>query len=172
AERRDDDLALARFVVLAPPPQSPATAKLTLAQLHSRSGTAALLLFPLVAAAIGLAIGSVDGLVCRMPGRALLGGGIGLLIGFIGGFLSSILANLAYAPLNKLALGQLASDTGGLSTLGFVLQMGGRSLAWCFAGMAMGLGQGIALRSKRLLLYGFIGGVVGGLLGGLFFDPI
>jgi hypothetical protein len=38
--------------------------------------------------------------------------------------------------------------------------------------MAMGLGQGIALRSKRLLLYGFIGGIVGGLLGGLLFDPI
>jgi hypothetical protein len=45
-------------------------------------------------------------------------------------------------------------------------------MAWCLAGMAMGLGQGIALRSSRLLLYGFIGGVVGGLLGGLFFDPI
>src|SRR5262249_13153211 len=40
------------------------------------------------------------------------------------------------------------------------------------AGMAMGLGQGVALRSKRLLLFGFIGGVVGGLLGGALFDPI
>jgi hypothetical protein len=36
----------------------------------------------------------------------------------------------------------------------------------------MGLGQGIALRSMKLLLYGLIGGVVGGLLGGLLFDPI
>ena len=36
----------------------------------------------------------------------------------------------------------------------------------------MGLAQGIALRSKRLLLYGLLGGVVGGLLGGLLFDPI
>src|SRR5256885_13193801 len=38
--------------------------------------------------------------------------------------------------------------------------------------MAMGLGQGIALRSRRLLIYGLLGGVVGGLLGGLLFDPI
>jgi hypothetical protein len=53
-----------------------------------------------------------------------------------------------------------------------MLQMVGRSLAWCLAGCAMGLGQGIALRSKRLLIYGLIGGVVGGLLGGLLFDPI
>ena len=36
----------------------------------------------------------------------------------------------------------------------------------------MGLGQGIALRSKRLLAYGFFGGIIGGLLGGLLFDPI
>jgi len=36
----------------------------------------------------------------------------------------------------------------------------------------MGLGQGIALRSKRLLAYGFLGGVIGGLLGGLLFDPL
>ena len=59
-----------------------------------------------------------------------------------------------------------------MSTFGFVLQLIGRSLAWCLAGMAMGLGQGIALRSKRLVLYGFLGGIVGGLLGGLLFDPI
>ncbi len=39
-------------------------------------------------------------------------------------------------------------------------------------GVAMGLGQGIALRSKRLLIYGLLGGVVGGLLGGMLFDPI
>jgi hypothetical protein len=43
---------------------------------------------------------------------------------------------------------------------------------WACIGMAMGLGQGIALRSKRLLLYGFMGGVIGGLLGGMLFDPI
>ncbi len=36
----------------------------------------------------------------------------------------------------------------------------------------MGLGQGIALRSKRMVVNGLIGGVVGGLLGGMLFDPI
>ena len=50
--------------------------------------------------------------------------------------------------------------------------MTGRGLAWCLAGAAMGLGQGIALRSGRLLLYGLLGGLIGGLLGGLLFDPI
>ena len=50
--------------------------------------------------------------------------------------------------------------------------MSGRGIAWCLAGMAMGLGQGIALRSGRLLFYGLLGGAIGGLLGGLLFDPI
>jgi len=38
--------------------------------------------------------------------------------------------------------------------------------------MTMGLGQGLSLRSARLLLYGFLGGILGGLFGGMFFDPV
>ncbi|HUK92362.1 MAG TPA: FHA domain-containing protein, partial [Blastocatellia bacterium] len=76
-----------------------------------------------------------------------------------------------YAPITKLAMHQ-GGTGGGLSTFGFVLQLFGRSLAWALAGTAMGLGQGLALRSKRLLIYGLVGGVAGGLFGGLLFDPI
>ena len=47
-----------------------------------------------------------------------------------------------------------------------------RSLAWTIAGMAMGLGQGFALKSSKLKFNGFVGGMVGGLLGGLLFDPL
>jgi hypothetical protein len=76
-----------------------------------------------------------------------------------------VLAELVYAPLTHWAAGHPG-------TLGFGLQTSGRGLAWAMAGMAMGFGQGIALRSRRLLLYGFLGGLIGGLLGGLLFDPI
>jgi len=69
-------------------------------------------------------------------------------------------------------MAQMAPGGGGFTTFAFMVQMTGRALAWSLAGMAMGLGQGIALRSGRLLLYGLIGGVVGGLFGGLLFDPI
>jgi hypothetical protein len=131
-----------------------------------------LAIFPVVAALIGLAIGGADGLVCRLGRRGLLCGGVGLIVGFLGGFFSSILANLVYAPLTMLAVQQSGEGPGGLTTLGFLTQVGGRGLAWLLAGMAMGLGQGIALRSGRLLLYGFLGGAIGGLLGGLLFDPI
>lgn len=160
----------AAFLVRSPTPQSPSQAKYTLHQLHSRQIAAGLLLFPLIAGFIGLFVGAADGVVCRVPRRAIMCGLVGLFIGFVGGLVSSIIAEIAYAPLHHLAMRQ--AQTGGLTPFGFVLQLIGRSLAWCFAGSAMGLGQGIALRSKRLLIYGLLGGLVGGLLGGLLFDPI
>jgi hypothetical protein len=169
---REIDLAIGEFVVRSPPPLPAERAKMTLDQLSARSHAAGLLLFPLVAGLIGLCIGAADGLVCRLPRRALLSGLVGLLVGFVGGFVSGILASIAYAPLTQLAMRQSTEGAASLSTFGFVIQMLGRSLAWCLAGMAMGIGQGIALRSKRLLIYGLLGGVVGGLLGGLLFDPI
>jgi hypothetical protein len=128
-------------------------------------------LFPLMAGFIGLSLGAVDGIICRMPRRALLSGLIGLAVGFIGGFISNILAEIIYAPLNHLAMNH-TGGSGSLSSFGFMIQMIGRSLAWALAGSAMGLGQGIALRSPRLLIYGLLGGILGGLLGGLLFDPI
>jgi hypothetical protein len=144
----------------------------TLQQLLSRKRISGLLLFPLVAGLIGLFVGAVDGIICRLPRRSLLCGGVGLLVGLLGGFVCDIAAEVAYAPLTHLAVKQSADSSSGLSTLGFVIQVFGRSLAWGMVGVAMGLGQGIALRSKRLLIYGLLGGVVGGLLGGMLFDPI
>ncbi len=167
-----ESVAICLFVKLSPPEQSPERASMTISQLNARSEASSMLLFPLIAGFIGLAIGSVDGVVCRLLRRALLCGAIGLLVGFIGGYISSILAGLVYMPLNRLAMAQMGNTLGSLTPFGFLVQMTGRGLAWCLAGMAMGLGQGIAMRSKRLLLYGFLGGIIGGLLGGLLFDPV
>ena len=166
-----DNVTLCNFVQRSPKTQSPRQAKLTLDQLNRRASVAGLTLFAVVAGMIGLFIGAADGLICRLPRRALLCGSVGLLVGIVGGFVCSIAANVAYAPLSTLAM-KTSESSSSLNTLGFVIQMFGRSLAWCLAGVAMGLGQGIALRSKRLLVYGLLGGVVGGLFGGLLFDPI
>lgn len=173
ASNRDHDeetAVFARFVERSPEPISEKRAQLTLEQLASRNSAAGLLLFPTVAGLIGLFIGAADGIVCRLPRRAIFSGLVGLFVGFVGGFIMSIVASIVYAPLNLLA--EKSGQNSSLGIMGFAIQMGGRSLAWALAGMAMGLGQGIALRSSRLLLYGLVGGVVGGLLGGLFFDPI
>ena len=163
---------IAMFVVPDPAPNPPKKALRTLETLSAQTSAAGMVLFAVVAALIGLAIGAVDGIGCHLLRRAMVAGGIGLVVGFIGGFVSGFLANIAYAPINALAMKQEGDSAAGLTTFGFLIQMGGRSLGWCLAGMAMGLGQGIALRSSRLLIYGFLGGVIGGLLGGLLFDPI
>jgi len=167
-----EGLGIAAFVDPDPPPAVRTGRPLTLYEMATRQEWIGRLLFPLVAALVGLAIAAADGLICRLWRRVLIAGTVGLLVGFIGGFVSGILAELVYAPLTMMAMQQEGEGAGGLSTVGFMIQMGGRGLAWALAGVAMGLGQGIALRSSRLLLYGFLGGAIGGLLGGLLFDPI
>ncbi len=158
-------------VLTDPPPQMESKGKQTRQQQKARNNASSLLILPLTASLIGLALGAADGMVCRLPRRALLGGGVGLLAGFIGGFVFSFIAGQVYHPINEAASEHIAA-AGKITPFAFTVQILGRTLAWTLAGMAMGLGQGIALRSKRLLIYGFIGGVIGGLLGGLLFDPI
>lgn len=167
-----EDIAIAYYI--DPHPATPAKGKaLTPVKEQSRtSSTAGLLLFSVIAAMIGLGIGAADGIVCRLPRRALLGGIVGFLIGAVGALFMSIVSEVVYAPLTDIATARIASDSSSWRAFGFLLQMIARMLAWAFAGTAMGLGQGIALRSKRLLTYGLLGGTIGGLLGGLLFDPL
>lgn len=168
--RGASDAGMGIFLVIDPPSLAEQTPSVS--QQNARTAAAAILLFPLVAGFVGLCIGAVDGAICRLPRRAFLAGAVGLLVGFIGGFISSILATLAYVPMHHLAMYLRGDGGGALTSFGFTMQMIGRGLAWGLAGTAMGLGQGIALRSTRLFLYGLLGGVIGGLLGGLLFDPI
>lgn len=167
----EEGIPVATFLVRSPSPSAD-SGKMTLEQLQSKERLYGLLLFPLVAGLIGLFVGAADGLICHLPRRALLCGAVGLVVGLVGGFVCDIAAEIAYAPLTQLAMKQSKNPAFGLSTLGFVVQVFGRTLAWGMVGVAMGLGQGIALRSKRLLIYGLLGGVIGGLLGGMLFDPI
>ncbi len=167
-----EDLAIAFYIDPAPagPPRGKGLEPL--ADQSARNTTMSFLVFSIVAGMIGLGVGAADGVVCHLPRRALLGGLVGLLVGFVGGLLSHVIANVIYIPLTHMATEQLSSSSEGARSLGFLLQMVARMFAWTLAGSAMGLGQGIALRSKRLLSYGFLGGVIGGLLGGLLFDPL
>lgn len=165
-------IALALFVDPSPPASKREKGSLGIARVAARTMFVNLTLFGLIAGLVGLAIGAADGLICRAMSRALLGGGIGLLVGVVGGVIFGVLGSLVYGLLSGLA--QVGSGEGfrQLSTFGFVAQTASRAFAWMLAGMAMGLGQGIALRSMRLFLYGLLGGILGGLIGGLFFDPI
>ncbi len=167
-----EKISYAVNVELNPPAQTPADADQSLNAISARHQAISMFIFPLVAAMIGLGIGATDGIACRLVRRALLAGAVGLIIGLLGGFVSSVIANIVYTPLTELASRQSGDAIGSFSTSGFLVQMGGRSLAWAFAGVAMGLGQGMAMRSSKLALYGLIGGILGGLIGGLLFDPV
>jgi hypothetical protein len=166
------EFGIAHFI--DPNPGQAASGKLLepLREQHRSHETAAMLMFATVAALIGLGIGATDGIVCRIPQRAIIGGLVGALVGFVGGLVSGVMAGILYTPLTHAARSQLASSSATVRSIGFLLQMVARMLAWTLAGAAMGLGQGIALRSSKLLSYGFLGGIIGGMLGGLLFDPL
>src|SRR3954466_11310145 len=72
---------LVGFRAQVDPTPSPKLASMDLQQQVAQQQAASMILLPLPAALIGLALGAADGIVCRLPRRALLGGGVGLLAG-------------------------------------------------------------------------------------------
>ena len=135
---------------------------------------AALLMFPVVAGCVGLFLGAAEGIMCRNISRAFVSGGIGLAVGFVGGLIAIIPTGIIFSLMSTLAFSfwenpQMNEMPTGLALL--ILMMG-RAAAWSVAAIPAGIGQGIALREKKVILNGLIGGVLGGLLGGLLFDPI
>jgi hypothetical protein len=132
------------------------------------------LLFPVVASCVGLFLGAAEGIICRNLLRALRCGAVGLGIGFVGGVIALIPAGVIFSFMSALAL-HLWEDPQpnqmptGLALLVFIM---GRAAAWSVASIPAGMGQGIALREKKVIINGLVGGVLGGLVGGLLFDPI
>ena len=147
-----------------------------LARLERRERWVGMGFFSIVGCLIALLVGSVEGLLSFNLRRAALCGGLGCAIGFAGGLAGIIPAGMIYAVSNLLTLGLLGDididsfqDVHGLPLF---TQIVGRSLAWGAVGMTLALGQGVAVKSKRLIFNGLIGGCLGGLFGGMFFDPI
>jgi hypothetical protein len=128
-----------------------------------------LAVFPVIAAFVGLFVAAADGILSRAWRRAALSGLVGLASGLALGLVTSFLGELVYSA-GRGFVESLADGEDSLPAL--LAQMATRSLAWAVTGMAMGLGQGIALRSRKLLVNGLLGGTMGALLGGLLFDPI
>jgi len=135
---------------------------------------ASVLLFPTVAGCIGLFLGAAEGAMCRNPQRAFQSAVVGLGVGFGGGLLSLMVAGAIFIITVKIAV---AFDPGMVmgrmpQGFAFLVFMMGRGAAWAAAAIPAGIGQGIALKEKKVALNGLLGGVLGGLIGGLLFDPI
>ena len=134
-----------------------------------------ILLFPMVAAFIGLFLGAAEGVMCRNPLRALISASVGLGVGFGGGLIALFAGEFVYKLMAVVAVSfmknqlQPGQRPGGFPLLILIM---GRGAAWAILGIPAGLGQGIALRDKKVAMNGLLGAVLGGLLGGLVFDPI
>ena len=143
-------------------------------EIHERVNPAGLLIFPTVAAGVGLFLGAAEGIMCRNAQRAVISGAVGLGIGFVGGIVVLIPTEILFAAMSALAVSVWKEPRQGVAPTGLALLilMMGRGAAWAIASIPAGLGQGIALREKRVIFNGVVGGVLGGLLGGILFDPI
>lgn len=135
---------------------------------------AAILIFPVVAGFIGLFLGAAEGIMCRNPVRAIISGSVGLGIGFAGALVAWIPTAFVFGLMRTLAI-SLRRDPesdempSGIALLVFMM---GRAVAWAMISIPSGMGQGIALREKKVIINGVVGGVLGGMLGGMLFDPI
>ena len=141
---------------------------------NKQAGIAFLMLIS-VGGMAGLMIGAAEGILARNYGRAARSGLIGLGIGVGGGLASAIIAGLVMmlvALVGVAIVGEHAAGDPAHHFSGFLLLMIWRSIAWTLLFMAVGLGPGIALKSKKMALNGFLGGMIGGAIGGLLFDPI
>jgi hypothetical protein len=151
------------------PGEAPA-GQLSMAAVHVRDMLLGLLVFPIIAALVSLFVAAADGVLSHAWRRAALCAVVGLACGLALGLVTSAVGEVAYHWTEKAVFA--ITDDMGSSVLGFLAQMVSRGLSWAITGVAMGLGQGIALRSKRMVVNGLLGGMVGGLLGGMLFDPI
>jgi hypothetical protein len=135
---------------------------------------ASILLFPVVAATVGLFLGAAEGIICRNPLRALRCGAVGLGIGFVGGFIALIPTGFVFSIMKEIAFSLWddpqpnAMPTG----LALLVLMMGRAAAWSIVAIPAGMGQGIALGERKVIVNGIVGALLGGLIGGLLFDPI
>lgn len=134
-----------------------------------------LLLFLSVGGLAGLMIGSMEGILARNFRRAVKAGLAGLAIGFGGGLISILLAGIVaeiIIPIGVGIIGMEAAMNPARHFSGFILNVIIRSLLWAVVCMAVGLGPGIGIKSKKYALNGFLGGIIGGAIGGMLFDPI
>jgi hypothetical protein len=141
---------------------------------HGGSRLVGFMLFPTVAAFVGLFLGAVEGIMCRNFLRAAMSAAVGLGIGFVGGLVALIPAGLVFAVMTTLAV-QVGGPPGPDDMphgFGLLLLIMGRGAAWAIVSIPAGIGQGIAIREKKVFFNGMLGAVLGGLLGGLMFDPV
>jgi len=139
---------------------------------NEASGLFDWLLFPPVAGSIGLFLGAAEGIMCRNVSRAITSGIVGLAIGLIGGAIMVIPGKILFTLAAVLAINFMEQGQEEPSGLPYFIMMIGRAGAWALIAIPAGIGQGIALRERKVALNGLLGALLGGIIGGFFFDPL
>jgi hypothetical protein len=121
---------------------------------------------PLIVALMCLGFAIAESIVERSTRKALIRGGLGLLLGVVLGFLFYGTANIIYSIGLGLCHAIGAQTTHNPST------WVARGIAWMVFGAAGGVVYGIIGQSMRKTGYGALGGAIGAGLGGFVFDPI
>ncbi|MCX7013721.1 MAG: FHA domain-containing protein [Candidatus Sumerlaeota bacterium] len=132
------------------------------AEIRGRKIAKSALWFAIIGAFIGLGLGAAEGAVSRAYQAAVVAGLVGGLAGFIGGGIAGGMAQILYV-----ALLSAQSEQGSLG-----LQILARTMGWGLAGMLLGIGQAIPMKSAKKIRNGLLGGLAGGLIGGFLFDSI
>ena len=152
-------------------PSTPAQAMTTGDQVGDDGGWSGILLFPLTAIFIAVAMLVAEGMSTRNWVRMIDRVMIGILLTVVFSF-------LAYVPVFIVLIIRDLAASGDWTSLHdmpittFIVFAAGRSAAWACMGAGLGLGMNIARATKSQLRNSVIGGTLGGALGGLFFDPI
>ena len=140
-------------------------------QIESGNNFAALLLFPLTAVFIAVAMLVAEGVSSRNWVRMIDRVMIGILLTAIFSFLSFIPAAIMMTIAQSVMSMEASADwttVHDMPAVTFVLYAACRSGAWAFIGAGLGLGMNLARSTKSQLR----NSVIGGALGGVFFDPI
>ncbi len=125
-----------------------------------------ILLLPLLVALMCICFGLAESVVERSVKKALVRGGLSLLLGIVFGFIFDFVANIIF----NIGLGVLFAA--GVRTSKNPAFWIARGVAWAAFGAAGGVVYGIIGRSGKKTGYGVLGGVIGAAIGGLIFDPI
>src|SRR4030095_3051424 len=103
-----------------------------------------------------------EGLICRNIPRMLISGAVGLGVGFAAALVLTIPVNCIYGMIQDAAFSGYREGERPHG-MGLFVQIVNRSIAWAVIAIPAGLGQGIALREKKVIWNGLLGAVLGGL---------
>jgi hypothetical protein len=123
-------------------------------------------MLPLIVALMCVGFAISESIVERSSKKALVRGGLGLLLGLAFGFLFFGVANIIFT----MAMGLCRAA--GAQSMHNPATWVGRGIAWMVFGAAGGVVYGIIGQSMRKTGYGALGGAIGAGLGGFVFDPI